>query len=159
MWRGSALRSHAQQVRADASILQTISSRFTIHVAHKPIEFGQLTITDRRWYANWILFAAPRRRDAAPVHTDLAHLAAIALMYATLQELGTMPARRGRIEGEDFHFVIRIATAWRIQAFPVEDIGKQLKYHTSYMEFCRGCTYMASVSALRHLSRSCSDFK
>lgn len=127
--RGSALRSHAQQVRADTSILQTIGSRLTIHVAHKPIELGQLTIADGRRYANWILFAAPRRRDAALVHTDLAHLAAIALMDTTLQELGTMPARCGRIEGEDLHFVIRIATAWRIQAFPVEDKGKQLKYH------------------------------
>lgn len=38
-----------------------------------------------------------------------------------------MPARCGRIEGKDLHFVIRIATAWRIQAFPVENKGKQLK--------------------------------
>lgn len=85
-----------------------------------------MTIADGRRYANWILFTAPRGRDAAPVHTDLAHLAAIALMDAALQELGTMPARGGHIEGVDLHFVIRIATARRIQAFPVK-IDKQFK--------------------------------
>lgn len=78
-----------------------------------------MTIADGRRYANRILFTAPRGRDAAPVHTDLAHLAAIALMDATLQELGTMPAGGGHIKGVDLHFVIRIATARRIQAFPV----------------------------------------
>lgn len=154
MGRGRALGTDAQEIGAYAAILQPIGCRFPVHVAGKPIELGQLAIANWRRHTDWILLAATRRRNTALVDTDLAHLAAVALVDATLEELGAVTACSRSIKRVYFHFVVCAAAAWWLQAFPAMDevVSRESNKQT-------GLTHIASVRALRHLSRSCSDLR
>jgi len=116
--RGRTLGTHAEQIGAYAAVLQPMGRRLPVHVARKPIKLGQLSIAYGRRHAHRILFAATRRRDAALVHADLAHLAPIALVDASLEEFGAVAARGRGVERIDLHFVVGTSAAGRFQAFP-----------------------------------------
>lgn len=64
------------------------------------------------------LFASSRRRDASAVHTNLTHLAPVALVNAALQELGAMQTYDGRIEGGNDKLVVSVATAGWLKRIP-----------------------------------------
>lgn len=50
--------------------------------------------------------------------TDFAHLAPVALVDATLKELGAVQTNDGRIEGGDDELVVSVAAAERFDGIP-----------------------------------------